>query len=657
MPVNPLISKKDIQYRLAPNAHEIDSTMHRHLVSVDSQTLIFDSDMNMLELEVGDVLVSGPSEAAPFGFCRQITSVMQDGARTVFSTSKATIDEAFEDINLSVGNDLRMPLGGLQRKQCFKAGFNGDELKKILNDIGVYPFNITLEACGDLTTRYEYVKEDNTVQKFEVGFEEVLITFALGFEVTGEMQLAGPENPYVIFSKALGLIISGPVVIVPTFEVLFKPSISVSSGFQTSYEKGFTGQSYIKYHPELPGDDFASKLRIEGDGIQPGAGKGFSYDLKIGEVAASTTITLRLAMKLWDSDDIQSYFDNAATIGASASAKVSDGQLCFDGKIDGKLAGSIGGQFKPFGFSLFKASYSLYEFKKEFTGFNSCRPVTPCINEVDFNLYNNLLERGAVLSVEPVSNTGPTYNIYINDDFIDQGDYYTSTNIDLKPYGDQQISVKIEDASDPSCHYTRTIDFNGGGGGGGTTYPPPPTKSTYVDPRDGYEYCVINIGGKQWFAENLRYDGAGVCYDNNSSNCDEFGRLYTWDEAMQGGCPDGWHIPTRSEWLSMLSFMSNQYGLPPANRMKSTSGWISGGNGSNYTRFDAKPGGCYSTWDMQFQKKGAYGGFWSATDVDLEFSAYSYNFAYDNFSSNDDISVLERYDVKGLAHSCRCVKN
>lgn len=51
------------------------------------------------------------------------------------------------------------------------------------------------------------------------------------------------------------------------------------------------------------------------------------------------------------------------------------------------------------------------------------------------------------------------------------------------------------------------------------------------------------------------------CYGNSASNCEKYGGLYDWDEAMghvmtegaQGICPDGWHIPTDAEWHALES--------------------------------------------------------------------------------------------------------
>lgn len=50
------------------------------------------------------------------------------------------------------------------------------------------------------------------------------------------------------------------------------------------------------------------------------------------------------------------------------------------------------------------------------------------------------------------------------------------------------------------------------------------------------------------------------CYDNNQSNCNKYGGLYQWDEAMQyqtkeraqGICPPGWHIPSTTDYIDLV---------------------------------------------------------------------------------------------------------
>jgi uncharacterized protein (TIGR02145 family) len=95
----------------------------------------------------------------------------------------------------------------------------------------------------------------------------------------------------------------------------------------------------------------------------------------------------------------------------------------------------------------------------------------------------------------------------------------------------------------------------------------------FTDSRNNKSYPTVSIGNKCWFAGNLDYgtridhtvtqaDNGVVekyCYNNDPANCETYGALYQWDEAMaysstpgsQGICPEGWHIPTDLEWQEM----------------------------------------------------------------------------------------------------------
>lgn len=88
---------------------------------------------------------------------------------------------------------------------------------------------------------------------------------------------------------------------------------------------------------------------------------------------------------------------------------------------------------------------------------------------------------------------------------------------------------------------------------------------TFIDPRDGEAYQLACIGDQVWFAENLRWSGAGLCYNNDPARCASEGRLYSVREAMnrqlsnstdsvKGICPEGWHIPSREEIEELLQF-------------------------------------------------------------------------------------------------------
>lgn len=100
-----------------------------------------------------------------------------------------------------------------------------------------------------------------------------------------------------------------------------------------------------------------------------------------------------------------------------------------------------------------------------------------------------------------------------------------------------------------------------------------------IDPRDIESYETVLIDDQCWMAEDLnvgvRIDGTNsqsdnsviekYCFNDTESNCDIYGGLYQWDEAMQyttqqgtrGICPLGWHIPTDDEWTAMTNYVSS----------------------------------------------------------------------------------------------------
>ncbi|MCB9250264.1 MAG: hypothetical protein H6613_17790 [Ignavibacteriales bacterium] len=88
---------------------------------------------------------------------------------------------------------------------------------------------------------------------------------------------------------------------------------------------------------------------------------------------------------------------------------------------------------------------------------------------------------------------------------------------------------------------------------------------------EGKTYNTVQIGNQCWLKENLdigtMINGSvsqtdnniteKYCYNDDISNCNTFGGLYQWNEAMKysttegtkGICPDDWHIPTYADLL------------------------------------------------------------------------------------------------------------
>ena len=92
------------------------------------------------------------------------------------------------------------------------------------------------------------------------------------------------------------------------------------------------------------------------------------------------------------------------------------------------------------------------------------------------------------------------------------------------------------------------------------------TIGTFTDPRDGQVYQTITFSKqvgdstieRTWFAENIRYkvDGS-YCYKDTDAYCEKFGRLYNYKAANEA-CPEGWHVPTITEWRHLFNFFGGQ---------------------------------------------------------------------------------------------------
>ena len=167
------------------------------------------------------------------------------------------------------------------------------------------------------------------------------------------------------------------------------------------------------------------------------------------------------------------------------------------------------------------------------------------------------------------------------------------------------------------------------------------------DTRDGKAYKIIQIGSQTWMAENLNYETENsYCYNDSTEYCEKYGRLYTWEAALNA-CPSGgWHLPTKEEFETLIS---NVGGVETAGKMlKSTTGWEEDGNGLDKYGFNVLPAG--DREDGLFYAAGEDAYFWSATE-DLETSAYVLYLIY-----SDERAYLGG-GTKDNACSVRCLRD
>ncbi len=188
----------------------------------------------------------------------------------------------------------------------------------------------------------------------------------------------------------------------------------------------------------------------------------------------------------------------------------------------------------------------------------------------------------------------------------------------------------------------------------------------------GYTYQTVYISGTEWFAENLRttkyQDGTIIpnvtnnsswgelsspayCWYNNDQSTygNTYGTLYNWYAVNTGNlCPTGWHVPTDAEWTALIDYVG---GASIAGyKLKATSGWSSGGNGTDEYGFSALPGGSRFSYDGYFYTMGYYGTWWSSTEYDATHAW--------GRSINYDYGYVSRYSYGNrLGFSIRCVRD
>jgi len=218
-------------------------------------------------------------------------------------------------------------------------------------------------------------------------------------------------------------------------------------------------------------------------------------------------------------------------------------------------------------------------------------------------------------------------------------------------------------------------------------------KGSFTDSRDGKKYKTVKIGEQTWMAENLDYHGddgfLGLCYGDEPKkkikkpeNCQKYGRLYDWNEAMKA-CPKGWHLPTKREF-EVLGYVGGVAGgeKVAGKKLKAKSGW----NEYDFSRknpkapkckwteentdnrgrvtvtkydkcstdefgFSALPGGA-GLPNGSFGSVGNSGFWWSSTELNSS-RAYVLNMSY----VDESVDLHENGEVKSFLFSVRCLQD
>ncbi|MBR4536673.1 MAG: hypothetical protein IKO62_08495 [Bacteroidales bacterium] len=222
-----------------------------------------------------------------------------------------------------------------------------------------------------------------------------------------------------------------------------------------------------------------------------------------------------------------------------------------------------------------------------------------------------------------------------------------------------------------------------------------PISCGFVMDYDGNYYTTVQIGNQCWMRENLRTthfaNGMPITRSLTNSNeapyyyhdnwtdelIAELGLLYNWNAVMhgeassnavpsgvQGICPNGWHVPSYSEWNEMINYVNDipRYRCNNGNNqiskaLATKTRW----NGyydypcyvgnfvdrNNLTRFSAPPAGEYGS--NRVQSFGAHAVYWTTTFYNNDRSYWA------SIRNGGQVELGDQYKSQGF--SVRCIRD
>lgn len=153
---------------------------------------------------------------------------------------------------------------------------------------------------------------------------------------------------------------------------------------------------------------------------------------------------------------------------------------------------------------------------------------------------------------------------------------------------------------------------------------------------------------EEWVKAGENKQPSWSYYDNDPANGAQYGKLYNWYAVKdpRGLAPEGYHVPTDAEWTQLSDYLGGED--VAGKKMKSTSGWLKNGNGSNESGFNGLPGG-YRSDDGAYYI--GFGGVWWSSTEDYA------DDAWDRYLSGDSGDLGRGDGERRGGFSVRCLRD
>ena len=191
---------------------------------------------------------------------------------------------------------------------------------------------------------------------------------------------------------------------------------------------------------------------------------------------------------------------------------------------------------------------------------------------------------------------------------------------------------------------------------------------------DGNLYHTVTIGSQVWMVENLKVTHyrngdpipnvaddiiwrnltTGACsdYNNIPENSSAYGKLYNCHAVVDSRnlCPTGWHVPTDTEWTTLINFLGGKAVAGGKLKKADTTLWLGNNSGTgNESGFSAILGGIRGSYGP-FEDINELGFWWSSTETDNNSAFFWY---MDYYIS----SVYRNLADKIFGLSVRCIRD
>jgi uncharacterized protein (TIGR02145 family) len=242
-----------------------------------------------------------------------------------------------------------------------------------------------------------------------------------------------------------------------------------------------------------------------------------------------------------------------------------------------------------------------------------------------------------------------------------------------------------------TTYYVRAYAINSAG----TAYGNQDRFCTKIADADGNTYSTVTIGTQVWMAENLKTtmynDKTAIPYvinktawtglttpaycwasDFASGYYQTYGASYNWYAVdTRKLCPTGWQVPTDEDFkilelhLGLTETEANAFGWRGTDQsipLKSTSGWLNNGNGTNTSGFTALPGNLRGLSGIECSGPGQQGFFWTSTEFDTNYAwCRGLDYYFSTIFRDYTYYYLNRNEIlkpdKNLGMSVRCIKD